>query len=466
MHGNRSQKTVKKIKFGARKTSVADSRMVRIMAVLAVVALGVAGVITSANITDNASAANTGDIDFNLSIQDSLGLTVSANTISVTLDPGSNPFSKSNLTTTVGTNNENGYTLTMSATGTDLVESSDSSLTIPTLSSAVDEDAFKALTDSRWGYKNSKSGVSTTNYLPFASGVTISESETAVNADVANLVFATHVGYATAPGTYELSLNFTATATPGYIDISQAEYMQDVSSVAESGCPNTLTTGQAYGLKDRRDTHTYYVARLEDGKCWMLQNLRLGDDTTSVALTDEYSDVPSGGFTLNGKLSDGKFTYTTVGGTNYQNNSSQYYCTSNYGCYYNWYTATASSGTTYVETQGTNVDYSICPAGWTLPTQAEWAALNTAYGSSATNLLVANPTSTTENTNGAYAPGLLLGGNYNSSGAYAVGSSGSYWSRTAYSAQSGYYMYLNTSSVYPALNVTKYLGLTVRCVLK
>lgn len=81
-------------------------------------------------------------------------------------------------------------------------------------------------------------------------------------------------------------------------------------------------------------------------------------------------------------------------------------------------------------------------------------------------MLVSNPTTTTENTNGASAPGFLLGGFYNSSGARNVGSYGYYWSRTASSAQSGYYLYLNTSSVNPTINRSKYLGLAVRCVLK
>ena len=49
---------------------------------------------------------------------------------------------------------------------------------------------------------------------------------------------------------------------------------------------------------------------------------------------------------------------------------------------------------------------------------------------------------------------------------WVKGSDGFYWSRTAYSAQSGYYMGLLTSSVYPASYSSKYRGLAVRCVLK
>ena len=62
--------------------------------------------------------------------------------------------------------------------------------------------------------------------------------------------------------------------------------------------------------------------------------------------------------------------------------------------------------------------------------------------------------------------GFLLSGNYNTGGAYNLGVGGNYWSRTAGSAQYGYRLYLSTSGVYPTYNDTKYLGLTVRCVLQ
>lgn len=263
----------------------------------------------------------------------------------------------------------------------------------------------------------------------------------------------------------DVTIELYAVWTRNIVTIATATNMQDVFSKADGGCPDTLTTGQAYGLKDSRDDQTYYVARLADGNCWMLQNLKLGKSTTSLALTTADSDVPSGGFTLNGKLSDGKFTYSTVSGTDYQNNSSQYYCTDAYGCYYNWYTATAGAGQTSVSSG--DVGYSICPKGWTLPTGGSNGQFNTLYTkyNSASAMLV-NPTSATENTNGASAPGFLLGGRYNSSGADDVGSYGYYWSRTAFSAQNAYSLVLNTSSVNPADHYNKYRGMAVRCVLK
>ena len=51
---------------------------------------------------------------------------------------------------------------------------------------------------------------------------------------------------------------------------------------------------------------------------------------------------------------------------NYPYDGWAFYCPTNYGCWYNWYTATASYGTTST-TDGTDVEYNICPKNWTLP---------------------------------------------------------------------------------------------------
>ena len=83
---------------------------------------------------------------------------------------------------------------------------------------------------------------------------------------------------------------------------------------------------------------------------------------------------------------------------------------------------------------------------------------------------VANPTTTKENTptvgQVTNTPGFLLSGYYNTVGASNLGVYGRYWSRTAYSAQNGYCLILDTSGVYPTGNSNKFIGLPVRCVAK
>ncbi len=241
------------------------------------------------------------------------------------------------------------------------------------------------------------------------------------------------------------------------VPLADATYMQDAID-----CANT-PVGTVKTLTDARDSQSYFVGKAADGNCWMLQNLKLGKTTTSTTLTAADSDV-SNNFVLNNKLSDGRFHAYTVDGVSNQNNNSEYYCTEDYGCYYNWYTATAGTGTTDISTSQAQATASICPAGWALPSLPQFLALYSSYPSAAL-MEVDNPTTTKENTTGKI-PGFLLSGSYYAGGAYNLGSGGSYWSRSAFSAQFAYYLYLNTSGVTPAGNNYKYVGFAVRCVLK
>ena len=278
-------------------------------------------------------------------------------------------------------------------------------------------------------------------------------------------------------GTYTGKVKYTMVhpnnaAAPSTKDISNSTYMQEVGS-----CPSTLTTGMVYQLTDNRDNQKYLVARLKDGNCWMLQNLKLGRSTSTLTLTPANSDVGSN-YTLDNKLPDGKFHSYTIDGVPYQNNSTEYYCTGDgtasdwESCYYNWYTATAGTGTTYIAADGQNVNNSICPAGWTLPTSGSGGQFQQLYNQypSAAQMEVANPTTTKENTptvgQVTNTPGFLLSGNYNTGGAGSLGSSGSYWSRTAYTSRVGYELYLTASGLNPSGNGSiKYVGRSIRCIV-
>ena len=243
------------------------------------------------------------------------------------------------------------------------------------------------------------------------------------------------------------------------LDVIDLGIMQEIAPDILS----TLSEDAIYAATDSRDNTRYLLGKLKDGNLWMIQNLRLGEKADTYNLTAADSDT-NGDFTLNGKSSDGIFTYGTNNGFNYTNDSSQFYCTEDYGCYYNWYAATVGSGTS--ATTSGNVEYSLCPKGWTLPTGGaggQFEALAAAYNNSAIEMLV-TPTTLTENTNGD-KPGLTLGGAYSGSGATSVGTYGSYWSRTALSGQYGYLLGLNATAINPANSANKYNGRLSRCVL-
>ena len=219
----------------------------------------------------------------------------------------------------------------------------------------------------------------------------------------------------------------TATTTP------LATVTQLDTDGSHHGDPNYVPTKT---LTDTRDNNTYTVSKLADGKCWMTQNLRIINKT----ITPADSDVTTS-YTIPASSISGFSAYDT----------SNAYVDSD-GGFYTWYTATAGTGTQSMSSGNTAV--SICPKGWRLPTggdSGEFKALNNRYSSYSN--LIANIDFT-------------LSGNVNSGSRRDQGSYGYYWSSTVVSGGYPYYLYLDTSNVYPANYINKSLGFSVRCIAR
>ena len=209
--------------------------------------------------------------------------------------------------------------------------------------------------------------------------------------------------------------------------VKSAGNLQDATKVAElcgTGA-NALTTAPTDGtanlksvsaLTDQRDNETYAIAKLADGKCWMIENLRLeAEDTrapekqalaqgygtsatygnfsgladaestnfsSTTANSIYYSDTQSGGATINiGTSNYPKFRMPRYSNLNTpanandrpQNPTSNSFTNDNttagmysYGNYYTWHAARADltyNGTNNQSTTNT----SLCPTGWHLP---------------------------------------------------------------------------------------------------
>lgn len=124
-------------------------------------------------------------------------------------------------------------------------------------------------------------------------------------------------------------------------------------------------------------TRYYRIAKLADNNCWMLDNLRLGSTASTTELTPADSNIASN-FTLPMVV----FTTEAVDvSTNPGNNFDTPYAygpvpgdtgegATNYGYLYNWSAATA--GETRTSIASGTAQYSICPAGWRLPTGGDW----------------------------------------------------------------------------------------------
>ena len=259
-------------------------------------------------------------------------------------------------------------------------------------------------------------------------------------------------------GIYEKNIIFTAVAhanPPKLQGIFTISNMQEMTSsiCSKNTTPNNTATqldtdGSHHGdpnyvptktLTDTRDNNTYTVSKLADGKCWMTQNLRIIDKT----ITPADSDVTSN-YTIPVSDLSGFDSY----------NTSNAYVDGDDG-FYNWYTATAGTGTYALSTQGQNTTVSICPKGWRLPTGGNGGEFQTLYNNyNSSSAIRSSPVN------------LTLSGDVYSSSRYNQGSGGRYWSSTVHSSYGAYTLYLYTSNVDPAGNSGKDNGFSVRCVAR
>ena len=291
--------------------------------------------------------------------------------------------------------------------------------------------------------------------------------------------------------------------------------MQDFDS-------SSLTNvGDTAKLLDTRDNKIYTVKKLPDGKVWMMQNLTIGSDGAKTLTKDDtnidnnttYYLPPAGKQSSSTIDNSSTLTATTTANftgnsstdahakTQFRTKSTSYTNDSDTG-YYNFYTATL--GFSYYQdgkSSGTSTR-DICPKGWRLPKTTDsgtnvttvgsandftylalqynsstgWSGSATGtngYGYYNNNNVVKNPmylqaayplaTSTANNYAGFSYAGFWYGTN---SSASDVGSAGYYWSASVYDTNNGYYLYFDSSDVYPQDDFSKLNGFAVRCVAK
>jgi uncharacterized protein (TIGR02145 family) len=186
-------------------------------------------------------------------------------------------------------------------------------------------------------------------------------------------------------GTYNFSVIFTITDNPPLT----------MQSMTPTDCA-AMSIGDTQIRRDIRDNQFYEVRKMEDDKCWMINNLKLGSTTGTMLLTSEDTDLNSvtnpnitnnAGvleFTLPQLVTAGSSDYdnpVTYGPVTGDSSGASGSTTSNsaidsatfYGYLYNWSAATAGeSRTTIAEGKGhNNAENSICPASWHLPTMID-----------------------------------------------------------------------------------------------
>ena len=292
-----------------------------------------------------------------------------------------------------------------------------------------------------------------------------------------------------------------------------------------SGCLS-LASGAVTALTDQRDNETYAVAKLADGNCWMIENMRLentGTDNTNGSLAQGYNasfagladpetpsrfnDVTTANTlystdgstdkTISGAYQSSRFprynninTPTTAADrptnptANSDYNSTSFAGMYSYGNYYTWAAAIADT-TDYTTDNQSVTSTSICPSGWHLPkggnnqntANNEFLAFTEALiGTKPANYdsqthpsyktAVGNPEGTdVSNALRAYPNNFVYSGYMHDGSVYYRGSRSYYWSSTAYTGTNVYNLYFSRTTVYPGTyDIYKYRGQTIRCV--
>lgn len=241
-----------------------------------------------------------------------------------------------------------------------------------------------------------------------------------------------------------------------------------------NGC-SSMNIGDVTALTDNRDNDTYAVAKLADGKCWTIENLRLSNKDNNMndiilSSTNTHNPVittfssPTDPTVNTWCVSDSSACYDqTLFSINntvkfVDNIPSSYNISSNiysYGNYYNWYSATAGHGT-YNKSSG-NTTGDICPAGWHLPigdTLGEFNSLNTALSGNNTDSIASN--------NIRSFPNNFV---YSGTGSGGGSVAGYYWSTSAYGTNYGRLLSFGDSGVAPGTDtIRKRVGHVVRCI--
>ena len=437
-------------------------------------------------------------LDYTVQVRPSLNITLSSSTVSLLLNPSTTPFGKADLNVSVGTNNFSGYKLYINATDNKLVNNAYSDPTyINTLSSSTTETTFPA---NSWGYRISSlsSGneedadtsiedFTGNNFYPFTpstttSGTLINSSTTAVNNSTATLTFASKVDYEKPSGLYSLDFNFKA------LPIVTTYNIQNLDP--------TLCTSDPTIVTDMRDGQAYTIARLKDGRCWMLDNLRLDltDPAVQSRLTSQTTNASDEalGYLINGGGSESDQWAESAASQDWSSFTHDAYnepflimsgndwnrdtippviygdASGKIGIYYNYCAASAGS---YCYAAGItpagNAEYDVCPASWHLPTGGEngdFQTLCTTYKGSACT----SPDDDVAALTMRSALSTPLSGYVNNGVVGAQGTGAIFWSSTLdqSDAYSMYRLGVSTTAVNPQTSANRALyGFSIRCLL-
>ena len=465
---------------------------------------------TALEFQTDTSGDNAVKLDFTFG--ETLNITTSDNTVAIPeLTPGHSGVSASNYTVTVNTNAQAGYTLSAtvgcSSSDTNYNTSCYDSTSLSDGTNTFDMIAADGtLSAGEWGIAlvNTET-VSSFKTLAKWDGTatvlnqTVDASGTAASGYAGNSATPFRIGAAATnsqeAGTYQNRINFIA--------VANVACQSTISGTMQDFDPTNLCDDATGSLTDSRGgtTKSYTVAKLADGKCWMIENMRLNDSvilsssnthnpslpltnswyytdsqttpTTSNHLSATTDPTTTAWCTTDSSACDDQSMLATNNTTLFTNNTASSYNADgdvySYGNYYNWYSATGGHGK-----YGSSYDSSytapgdICPAGWHLPTgkgaTGDFGVLDIALGGTGASQS-GDAGKAMSLIYRSYPNNFVYSGYVNGSSVYNRNFLGIYWSSSAYSSSYAYDLYFHGSSVNAGAGTnSKYYGGMARCV--
>ncbi len=414
------------------------------------------------------------DVDAGISLQSvaptpTLAITVSNTGQEINAAQGGNTVYGSYIIGMTGSNVKD-YTLSIKANSTNLTMPSGASSSTSTVSGANGKtgDSMAANT---WGYKltetsTSESSYSTLNYASLPTSLTQIASGTVSSpynlSTSKQLVFAAKFGDSATLGKYTGSITLSFSATPAQTgqlwSNGIASSIMDMQDIKTGFCENNskIAEGDTITLKDSRDSNSYTIVKLRDGKCWMQQNLRLGDTSTMLLKPSDTNIasnyiLPAGTKSGSWNISDYTVQQIRLDDTDWNN-------------YYSWCAATAGTCSESIA-DNVNVSSSICPKGWHLPSNGSENATGTDVGKNSEFYKLTDGLSDYDIISSPYLFGTYgYINSANGSPDLAGVGGGGYWSRTSTSSSNAYALIFWDSHFRPTSNRARYAGCSVRCV--
>jgi uncharacterized protein (TIGR02145 family) len=265
--------------------------------------------------------------------------------------------------------------------------------------------------------------------------------------------------------------------------------MQDITPSNKSIIMANMTQDAQYYLRDSRDGKPYCVAKLADGNIWMTQNLDHDIDSaysynstntdvpanwsdslpstyaTSTTTWDKLTTTPEsydpGDLCWNGIIRN-DYNGTIANSTVACGNDKHYHI----GNYYNWTAALAmADSSSYYSNSDTDVDQSICPAGWMLPKGSTTITSSGSFYYLVNQLNLISGTSGNIQNSPTY---LIYGGNWKGN-LNSIGGSGAYWSSVVHAGRA-YGLFFNQAADYYSLGMDvtndRGMGYSIRCVAR